>query len=63
MAEHWNPEVEAAIGSFDERMAKHEENLRDLELAIESSDNLEDIVSDWESRRLLRTIPEEARPS
>lgn len=56
MAEFELPEAREIIDSFGKRMKEHLTDLDDLGKAIESADNVADIVDEWESRRLLREL-------
>jgi hypothetical protein len=60
MAEHHLPEIDKLISDFGAEMKAQIENFEDLRAAIEANSDPVAIVDDWEARRLLRQMPEEA---
>lgn len=61
MTEHWNPTFDEAVAYITANLDDTLADIRDFRAAMELSDDAREIVDEYQSRRLLRRLPEDAK--
>ena len=62
MAAQHLPEIDGLLDEFGQKMEEHLANLQDFKEAIDAGGTADEIVDDWDSRRLLRQLSLDAQP-
>lgn len=61
MAEHWHPTFDEAVAYLAANLDDTLADIRDFRAAMELSDDAREIVDEYQARRLLRQLPDDAR--
>lgn len=60
MAEHWHPTFDEALAYLAANLDDTLADIRDLRAAMALSNDAREVVDEYQSRRLLRRVDEEA---
>lgn len=61
MPEHWHPTFDEAVEYIKTNLDDTLADIRDFRAAMELSDSPREIVDEYQSRRLLRQLPDDTR--